>query len=138
MSIFDKQVRGNIFASTAWIGILRRLLPMILTPARIMMWIDALKGVISERTTHEKGAVEEIVSVLMELVDIADEFQELSDGDPPLNPIMHHLLTVWMDRLYPAWVTGIPNMEYNERMFRDALTAFGKRRPQVWICHQIY
>lgn len=68
---------------------------------------------------------------LMDLVTLADEYQDIAEGDPSLNPIIHELFSKWMDKFYPGLVDGIQSMEFNERMFREALTSFGKRRPQV-------
>lgn len=131
LSIFDKHVKGNLAASGAWIAILRRLLPMIQTPERVLMWLDQLKGILTQRTSHEKGIVDETVAGLMDLVALADEYQDIAEGDTTINPIIHELFSKWMDRFYPGLVDGIQSMEFNERMFRDALTSFGKRRPQV-------
>lgn len=131
LSIFDKHVRDNLAASGAWIGIIRRLLPMIRTPQRVLMWLDQLKGVLTQRTSHEKGIVNETVAGLTDLVDLADEYQDIAEGDMTVNPIVHELFSTWMDRFYPGLVDGIQSMEFNERMFRDALTSFGKRRPEV-------
>lgn len=131
MSIFDKHVRGNLAATSAWIGILRRLLPMIQTNERVLTWLESLKGVLSTRPTHDKGIVEETIAALMDLVTLADEYQDVSEGDQTLNPIMHHIFYIWMSRFYPGYVSGLAGMEHNERMFRQALVQFGKRRPQV-------
>lgn len=104
---------------------------MIQTNERVLVWLDSLKGVLSTRPTHDKGIVEETVAALMDLVALADEYQDISEGDLTLNPIMHQIFIIWMSRFYPGYVSGITGMEHNERIFRQALVHFGKRRPQV-------
>lgn len=131
MSIFEKHVRGNIAASGAWIAILRHLQPMIQTPERVIMWLDNLRGVLTQRTSNDRAIVNETVRGLMELVTMADEYQDVREEEVTLNPVMHRLFVAWMDRFYPTFVEGVPDTECNERMFRDALVQFGKRRPLV-------
>jgi hypothetical protein len=104
---------------------------MIQTPERVITWLDLLKGVLNQHTTHGKAIVDETIAGLMDLVRLADEYQDISEEEVTLNPIMHRLFIAWMDRYYPAFVEGIPGMEYNERMIREALVQFGKRRPLV-------
>ncbi|KAI6781387.1 Tuberous sclerosis 1 protein-like protein [Emericellopsis cladophorae] len=129
LSIFEKHVSGNLDASGAWIAILRRLLPMIQTPERLLLWMDTLQGILTQRVTHDRNVVDETVAGLMDLVALADDYQEDVGEGTSINPIVHTLFSSWMERFYPGVVEGIPNMEYNERMFREALIAFGKRRP---------
>lgn len=133
MSIFEKHVRGKVSASAAWISILRRLLPMIQTHERILVWVESLKGILSERPSHKKGEIEEISAALTDLVNLADEYEDVGEGELPLNPVMHRLFSIWMERFYPTSISGVVGMEYNERLFREALIQFGKRRPQVWL-----
>ena len=133
LSIFDKHAKGNPAASGPWIAIIRRLLPMIYTPERVLMWLDQMKGMLTERTSHEKGIVDETVAALMDLVALADEHQDTADADATINPIVHELFSKWMEKFFPGLVDGIQSMEFNERMFREALTSFGKRRPQQFF-----
>ena len=131
-SIFNKHVKGNLAASAPWIAILRGLLPMIQTSERLVLWLDSLDGILS-RTSHDKGIVDQTVAGLMDIVAIADEYQEDTDGEVKLNPIMENIFGKWMNKFYPGLVAGVQGMEYNERMFRDCLVQFGKKRPLV--CH---
>lgn len=131
VSIFDKHVRGSRPASGAWIGVVRRLIPMIQTPERIVFWLDTMQGTLAQQQAHDKGIVGETVAALMDLVTLADEYQDASETDDTSNPIIQRLFTTWMDEFYPFFVEGVPGMEYNERMFREALVSFGKRRPLV-------
>lgn len=104
---------------------------MIKTPERIIMWLDCLKGYLTSQTEHNKGVVNETLAAVMDLVALADEYQEVSGDDEPTNPIIHRLFSTWMERVYPAFVDGVPGVEYNERMFREALVHFGQKRPLV-------
>ena len=104
---------------------------MIQSPERVIMWLDYLRGVLNQRTSNDRAIVNETVRGLMELVTMADEYQDVCEGEVTLNPVMHRLFVGWMDRFYPAFVEGVPDAECNERMFRDALVQFGKRRPLV-------
>lgn len=105
---------------------------MIQTPERIVMWINSLDGILSLRTAHDKSIVDQIVAALMDVVAIADEYQEEDvEGEAKLNPIMHNIFEKWMEKFYPGLVAGIQGMEHNERMFREGLVQFGKKRPLV-------
>lgn len=104
---------------------------MIQTPERVIMWLDTLRGILNQRTSHDKAIVNETVAGLMDLVKLADEYTDIAEEEVTLNPIMHRLFSGWMDRFYPAFVEGVPGMEYNERMFREALVQFGKKCPLV-------
>lgn len=133
LSIFDKHVKGNASASGAWIGLVRRLLPVLQTE-RILPWFDVMKGLL-DTTTNEKGTVAETVAGLMALVTYADEYQNTSESSAVSNPIVDRLFAVWMERFYPAVSEGKIAVEYNERMIREALLQFGKRRPKVTTVH---
>ncbi|KAF4121710.1 Hamartin protein [Geosmithia morbida] len=130
LALFDKYVRGDYGAFGPWVAILRRLRPMIRTPERIVMWLDCLKGYLSQHA--DTGIITETIAAMMDLVALADEYQDAHpDGQDGVisNPIVDRLFQTWMERLYPAFVEGLPGMEYNERMFREALVDFGKRKP---------
>lgn len=133
VSIFDKHVRGNQEASSVWVGVIRQLLPILQTAERVTFWVDILKETLSERSPHEKGIVDETIGSLMDIVSFAVDFQDNSEGDEPLNAIMHHMFTIWMDCFYPAFVKGVAGMEFNERIFRQAIIQFGKMRPQQFF-----
>lgn len=104
---------------------------MLQTP-RILQWFDVLKGTL-DKTNHEKATVDETVAALMALVTHADEYQEDSETNAVSNPIIDRLFSTWMDRFYPSSCEGKLSGEYNERMIREALTHFGKRRPKVFL-----
>ena len=107
MSTFEKHVKNNNAASGPWIALLRRLLPVLKTPERVLPWFDACKGLL-DRTGLDKLVVDETVSALMDLVTAMDEFHVTSGGDSATNPIIDRLLSIWMNRFYPALVEGIP------------------------------
>ena len=130
-SIFDKHVKSNPSAAGAWLGILRRLLPVLQTPERIQQWFDACRGMLT-RSTQDKGIIlNETVAGFMDLFTLADAYQDIADGQSVSNPIIDRLFDIWMDRLYPGSTAGISNLEHAERMIREALGQFGKKRPKV-------
>lgn len=75
--------------------------------------------------------MEESLAILMEIVSIAEESHEASDADLASNPLIDRLFTGWMERLYPAATEAVTNLEYNEKVTREALIEFGKRHPKV-------
>ncbi|KAK5998276.1 Tuberous sclerosis 1homolog-like-like protein [Cladobotryum mycophilum] len=132
MLIFDKYVRGNPATSGAWMGIMRRLLPVLQTPERILAWFDACRGLL-DKTDHEKNIVNETIAALMDVVTLADEYHEIADDDSASNPFIDRLFTTWLDKFYPAYSEGNATAEHNERMLRDALGHFGRKRPKEFF-----
>ncbi len=132
VSTFEKYVKGVPSASGPWIGILRRLLPVLQTPERVLPWFDSYKGLL-DRTGLDKLVVDETVAALMDLVMFMDEYHVRSGGDSATNPIIDRLFSIWINRFYPEVVDEDTSHEYNERMVRDALKSFGKRRPKVYL-----
>jgi hypothetical protein len=128
--IFDKHVKGNPDSYAAWFGIIRRLLPVLQTQERLLQWFDACQGFI-DTAPQDKGMITETVAGLMDVVLLAENYQETSDSDGGPNPVIHRLFSLWMDRFYPASVEGRPNAQHNEKLVREALIQFGKRRPKV-------
>lgn len=129
LSVFEKRVKGDPKATGAWVAILRRLLPVLQTPERILPWFDACKGIL-DRVDLDKYVVDETVASLMDLITLIDEFQVAFVGDSAANRIIDRLFQVWMNRFYPALLEGNTSSEYNERLIRHALCNFGKKRPQ--------
>ncbi|KAF5133568.1 Tuberous sclerosis 1 [Metarhizium anisopliae] len=129
LSVFDKRVKGNAKAVGPWIAILRRLLPVLQTPERILPWFDACKGIL-DRADLDKYVVDETVASLMDLITLIDEFQISFAANSAANRIIDRLFQVWMDRFYPALLDGNTSSEYNERLIRHALCNFGKKRPK--------
>ncbi|GJN81019.1 hamartin [Purpureocillium lilacinum] len=132
VSTFEKYVKGVPSASGPWIGILRRLLPVLQTPERVLPWFDSYKGLL-DRTGLDKLVVDETVAALMDLVMFMDEYHVRSGGDSATNPIIDRLFSIWINRFYPEVVDEDTSHEYNERMVRDALKSFGKRRPKEFF-----
>lgn len=128
--IFDKHVKANANSYAAWFGILRRLLPVLQTQERLLQWFDACQG-FADKAPHDKGMITETVAGLMDVVLLAENYQENADSDDGPNPIIHRLFSVWMDRFYPASLEGHPNAQHNEKLVRESLIQFGKRRPKV-------
>ncbi|KAI9901566.1 hypothetical protein N3K66_003383 [Trichothecium roseum] len=131
-ALFEKHVRPNTYAAGAWIAILRRLLPMIHTPERVIFWMDSFKGMLT-RQVYDKGVVDETTALLTDLVGLANEYSDQSEAEEEMNPIIQRIFVAWMERFYPATVEGLPGMEYNERMFRDGLIQFAKKRPKQFF-----
>lgn len=131
LAIFDKMVKGTPAASGPWIAILRRLMPALQSPARILPWFDVCKGFL-DRMGLDKLAVDETVSALMDLVAFTDDL-DIAAGDSATNPIIDCLFAIWVKRFYPALAEGIAIHEKNERLVRQALKAFGKKRPKEFF-----
>lgn len=108
---------------------LRRLLPVLQTPERILPWFDACRGVL-DRVDLDKYVVDETVASLMDLITLIDEYQVTFAADSAANRIIERLFEVWMNRFYPALLDGNTSSEYNERLIRHALCNFGKKRPK--------
>ncbi|KAM0255857.1 hypothetical protein ACHAQJ_005362 [Trichoderma viride] len=130
--IFDKNVRGNTAASGAWLSILRRLLPVLRTPERILVWLDACKGIL-DKTGFDKNIVCEAMAILKEIVTIADEYHDGAGNDFASNPLIDRLFEIWMDEFQPARFEGIQASEHSEKMISDALWQFGKKRPKAYL-----
>ena len=130
LAIFESHVKGNPEAGVPWIGLLRRLLPVIQTVDRIMIWFDRCKGIM-DTIAHNKGALEEVLAAFMDLITVAEEYHVESDNGSTPNPFIDKLFFVWMSKFHPAYSAGVSGMENNERIVREALNQFGKKRPQV-------
>lgn len=130
--IFDKNVRGNPAASGAWLSILRRLLTVLRTPERILVWLEACKGIL-DKTGFDKNIVAEAMETLKEIVAIADEYHDGPGKDSASNPLVDRLFEIWMDEFHPARFEGFQPSEHVDKMISDALGQFGKKRPKVCI-----
>ncbi|KYK59586.1 hamartin [Drechmeria coniospora] len=131
-NIFEKYVKGNSAVSGSWAGILRRLLPALKTPKRVLSWLDFFKGIL-DGTNLEKVAVDEAVAALTDLIDFLDEHPMKSGGNSDTNPVVDRLILVWMDRFYPEQVEGDTRHGYSEKVLRDILISFGKRRLKAFL-----
>ncbi|KAM4064649.1 hamartin protein [Hirsutella rhossiliensis] len=129
LAIFDKHVKGNAAALGPWIAVLRRLLPALKTPDRILPWFDTYKGLLDSAGV-DKLVVDEAVAALVDVVTVTDTCHTTSP-DLATNPIIDRLLSIWMTRLYPSLAEGNTSHEYNERLVRQALKSFGKKRPKA-------
>lgn len=130
--IFDKNVRGNPAASCAWMGILRRLLRVLKTPERILVWLEACKGIL-DKTDFNKNTVTEAMDTLNEIVAIADEYHDGAGNDFASNPLIDRLFEVWLEDFQPAQFEGFQSSEHIQKMIGDALGQFGKKRPKARI-----
>ncbi|KAF4465062.1 Tuberous sclerosis 1 like [Fusarium albosuccineum] len=128
-SIFDKHVRDTTTAYAPWLAILRQLLSTLRTPERIFAWWDSCAALLA-KASPEKGVVEESLANIMEIISIAEESNEASDADLASDPLIDRLFTGWMEKLYPAAIEANTNLEYNEKITREALVEFGKRHPK--------
>ncbi|RFU72240.1 tuberous sclerosis 1 [Trichoderma arundinaceum] len=130
--IFDKNVRGNPTASGAWLSILRRLLTVLRTPERILVWLEACKGIL-DKTGFDKNIVTEAMETLKEIVAISDEYHDDVGKDSASNPLVDRLFEIWMDEFRPARFEGFQPAEHVEGMISDALWQFGKKRPKACV-----
>ncbi|KAM0484502.1 hypothetical protein ACHAPX_001928 [Trichoderma viride] len=128
--IFDKNVRGNPVASCAWMGILRRLLRVLQTPERILVWLGACKGML-DKTDFNKYIVDEAMDTLNEIVAIADEYHDGAGNDFASNPLIDRLLEIWMEDFHSAHFEGFLPSQHTQKMIGDALGQFGKKRPKA-------
>lgn len=128
--IFDKNVRGNTAAAGAWLSILRRLFTVLRTPERILVWLDACKGIL-DKTGFDKNVVAEAMEILNEIVTISDDYHDGIGKDSATNPLIDRLFEIWMDEFHPARFEGYQPSEHSEKMISDALGQFGKKRPKV-------
>ncbi|KAK4078909.1 hypothetical protein Trihar35433_14 [Trichoderma harzianum] len=127
--IFDKNVRGNTAAAGAWLSILRRLFTVLRTPERILVWLDACKGIL-DKTGFDKNVVAEAMEILNEIVTISDDYHDGIGKDSATNPLIDRLFEIWMDEFHPARFEGYQPSEHSEKMISDALGQFGKKRPK--------
>ncbi|KAH6607794.1 tuberous sclerosis 1 [Trichoderma cornu-damae] len=128
--IFEKSVRGNPAASGAWLSILRRLLPVLRTPERILVWSANCRGIL-DKTGFDKNIVAEAVAILNEVVAISDEYHDDAGKESASNPLIDRLFEAWMDEFHAARFEGFQPSEHSERMIGDALGQFGKKRPKA-------
>ncbi|KAL6814137.1 Hamartin domain-containing protein [Trichoderma camerunense] len=130
--IFDKNVRGNTAAAGAWLSILRRLFTVLRTPERILVWLDACKGIL-DKTGFDKNVVAEAMEILNEIVTISDDYHDGIGKDSATNPLIDRLFEIWMDEFHPARFEGYQPSEHSEKMISDALGQFGKKRPKEFF-----
>jgi hypothetical protein len=130
-SVFDKHIKANPEAYGAWIAALRQLLPVLHTPERILYWFDRCQDTPDAAAVIKRNILDEALACLVDAVRFADENYDATESDASANPIVRRLLFEWIDRLYPAWAEGSGGGEYTERMVRDSLMHFGKKRPKV-------
>ncbi|KAG6290290.1 hypothetical protein E4U46_001919 [Claviceps purpurea] len=126
---FDKRVQENSQSAGPWIAIIRRVLPVLRTPERILPWFDVCMGILDEPDV-DKCVVDETVAALMGIVTLIDESKAPLAGDTVAKPVIHGLMELWMKHFYPALLDGHPASEHNERLVRHSLSNFGRKRPK--------
>ncbi|KAG6298808.1 hypothetical protein E4U45_004862 [Claviceps purpurea] len=126
---FDKRVKENSQSAGPWIAIIRRVLPVLRTPERILPWFDVCMGILDEPDV-DKCVVDETVAALMGIVTLIDESKAPLAGDTVAKPVIHGLMELWMKHFYPALLDGHPASEHNERLVRHSLSNFGRKRPK--------
>ncbi|KAI5463117.1 Hamartin protein-domain-containing protein [Mariannaea sp. PMI_226] len=129
LSIFDKYVKDSPAHFASWLAILRRLLPVLRTPQRILAWWDSC-AVLSAVATPEKEVVAESQASIMDIISMAEEESESSEDNIFSHPLIDRLLSGWMDNLYPATIEGVNTADYNEKLTREALVQFGTKHPK--------
>lgn len=130
ISIFEKHVVSNPAATGPWMGILRRLQWGVQSPEKVLYWFDACQRIL-DNTPLEKEVVGETIKAMMNTIAVAEKYQASHENDPGANPIIDRLLAIWTDKFYPAMIEGNKAVENNERMLREALELFGKKRTKV-------
>lgn len=131
VSIFEKQVKGESAATGPWIAIIRRLITVLQTPERIIYWFECFQGTLDHPSAQKKLLLDEVIAGLLDLAKHSDECQDIFDNRNVVSPFIDRLLRIWIDRVYPTHSEGVLNIEYTERMSREALVQFGKKRPKV-------
>lgn len=130
VGIFEKHVRGRTAATGPWMGILSRIQWALQSPEKILFWFDACQDIL-DNTPLDKGVVKETIAAMMNTASLADKCQSSQEGDPAPSPIIERLLSIWIDKFYPAYIEGSKFVEYNEKMLRGALGHYAKKRPKV-------
>ncbi|KAG5949179.1 hypothetical protein E4U53_006008 [Claviceps sorghi] len=129
LSIFSKRVRDNGQAPSPWMAIIRRLLPLLRTPEKILPWFGTCEDILDKQDV-DSCFVEETVAALMEITTILEEWQASVAGAPASKLVIRRVLGLWIDRFYPALLDGNPTSEYNERFVRLSLSNLGRKRPR--------
>lgn len=111
---------------------MRRLLRMLHTPERILVWLEACEGML-DKTNFDRNIVTEAMETLNEIVAIADEYHDGAGNDFASNPLIDRLFEVWMEDFQPAHFEGFLPAEHTQKMICDALGQFGKKRPKARI-----
>ena len=130
VGIFENYVRGRSAATGPWMGILSRIQWALQSPEKILYWFDACQNIL-DNTPLDKGVVKETIAAMMNTASLADKCQSSQEGDPAPSPIIERLLSIWIDKFYPAYIEGSKFVEYNEKMLRGALGHYAKKRPEV-------
>ncbi|QUC20668.1 uncharacterized protein UV8b_04909 [Ustilaginoidea virens] len=129
VALFQKRIKDDSVTAGPWIAILRRLIPVLQTPQRIMPWFDAFRGLLDGLDLDQKVA-DETVAALMDMVTHMDVLQTTCAGGPSAaSLIIDRLFEVWATRFYVALVGGDRCFENNERLIRRGLCNFGKKHP---------
>lgn len=130
IAIFEKHVLGKPEATGPWMGILRRLQWGVQSPQKVLYWFDAAQRIL-DSTPLEKEVVSETIKAMMNTIAVADKYQDSQTGEPGPNPIIDRLLAIWIEKFYPAVMEDNKAGAHNEKMLREALELFGKKRTKV-------
>ncbi|UKZ73571.1 hypothetical protein TrVFT333_001218 [Trichoderma virens FT-333] len=122
--IFDKNVRGNPAASGAWLSILRRLFTVLRTPERILVWLDACKGIL-DKTGFDKNVVAEAMEILNEIVTVSDEYHDGIGKDSASNPSSIDCLRYgWTIFTLPEFFSSLDGYLIKKKYRRASLNFF--------------
>ncbi len=130
LSIYHKSVQDQPARYAAFLAILRRLRPAVRSPAHILLWWDKLVEPVVESLSREKGLAHEALANVESLL-IYDGDDEQGDGDGVSSPIANRLLEKWMDVVQDAQLEGNSSASYKEKLLRETVLLFGKKKPKV-------
>jgi hypothetical protein len=132
LSIYHKTVEGNPSLFAPFLAILRQLRPSLRSQARVLEWLELLIEPVLGHLGLEKGLASEAVANVMDIL-TADNYddEEEAGSNPKPSPIATRLLDRWMHLFHITQPEGNSTELFKEKLMREALLAFGKKRPKV-------
>jgi hypothetical protein len=130
-SIYQKQVKDLPNQHAAFISILRSLVPVFRTPARILKWWDILSAPILDSLSQDKTLLAECSGALLDILTFSTPELDQAGTDVSPSPIADRLLLAWMGKCEESPSESGVTLQTSEQRIRSVLVQYGKKRPKV-------
>ncbi|ROT40663.1 tuberous sclerosis 1 [Sodiomyces alkalinus F11] len=132
-SIYQKHVNGIHANLAGFIAVLRRLMPILRVPSRVFYWWDTLQEVTQANCTMEKSVLDEIITGMLDMLLVEDQYDRESDSNTTLNTFAERLYTTWLGMHHAVETGDVQSAVASERAIRGALVTWGKKKPKPFL-----
>lgn len=132
ISIYQKEVAATPGLHAPFINILRRLVPVLEHPARMLVWWDLLMPV-QQHLNQEKDLAVEMQGIVIDILtaDVSSDAETVAGG--MAISLAEKIMSMWLEDcgLLGKVVSTIET--FREKQLRETLIIYGKKRPRDFM-----